>query len=250
MKRIYYVLSSLGFLSLITIGFVKMKTTANLNNEEKYFDILSYEVNLKKSNLQFYSTDDAGNYFKNHKNLKDWLAKKELKLVFAMNGGMYSKNLSPQGLYIENEVQKKPIDQKFEGYGNFYLKPNGVFFITKDGKPTVTVTESFKNYNDVKYATQSGPMLLIDGKIHLKFNKDSENVHIRNGVGVLPNGNVLFAMSKEEITFYRLAQFFKDAGCENALYLDGFVSRTYLPEKDWIQEDGIYGIIIAEVEKL
>jgi len=91
-------------------------------------------------------------------------------------------------------------------------------------------------------------MLLIEGKIHPKFNKDSENLHIRNGVGILPNGNLLFAMSKEEVNFYRLAEFFKDNKCENALYLDGFVSRTFLPSKNWIQEDGNFGVIIGEIE--
>lgn len=253
MKRICFIIFLFALLSLLSIGFVSKHTTPNLNIEEKYSEILSYEVNLKKSNLQFYSTDEAGNYFKNNKNLKDWLGQKKLKLVFAMNGGMYNKDLSPQGLYIENGIQKMPINKKRDGYGNFYMNPNGIFLITKDDEPIVITTENFmklpvRYYNEVKHATQSGPMLLIDGKEHIKFNKASKNVHIRNGVGILPNGNALFAMSKEEVTFYRLAQFFKNAGCENALYLDGFVSRTYLPKKDWVQVDGVYGIIIAEAE--
>jgi len=32
------------------------------------------------------------------------------------------------------------------------------------------------------------------------------------------------------------------------LYLDGFVSRTYLPSQNWKQEGGSFGIIIAEIE--
>lgn len=91
-------------------------------------------------------------------------------------------------------------------------------------------------------------MLLINGTIHPKFNEPSENIQIRNGVGILPNGNLLFAMSKEKINFYHFANFFKNNNCENALYLDGFVSKTYLPSKDWLQTDGKYGIIIAEIE--
>ena len=91
-------------------------------------------------------------------------------------------------------------------------------------------------------------MLLIDGAIHSQFNLNSPNLHIRNGVGVLPDGKILFALSKEKINFYQFAQFFQDNGCQNALYLDGFVSRTYLPSQQWVQEDGKYGIIIAQVE--
>jgi uncharacterized protein YigE (DUF2233 family) len=55
-------------------------------------------------------------------------------------------------------------------------------------------------------------------------------------------------MSKKEVNLYEFAKYFKDAGCKNALYLDGFVSRTYLPEKDWIQIDGNFGVIIGVTE--
>ncbi|WP_242604841.1 phosphodiester glycosidase family protein [Flavobacterium subsaxonicum] len=56
-------------------------------------------------------------------------------------------------------------------------------------------------------------------------------------------------MSKEPINFYDFAQYFKDMGCNNALYLDGYVSRTYLPEQNWIQADGNFGVIIGVTSK-
>ncbi len=88
-------------------------------------------------------------------------------------------------------------------------------------------------------------MLLIDGELHSKFRKGSKNLHIRNGVGILPDGKIICAMSKEKINFYDFATFFKQQGCQNALYLDGFVSRMYLPEKEWEQMDGDFGVIIG-----
>ncbi len=91
-------------------------------------------------------------------------------------------------------------------------------------------------------------MLLIKGAYHQKLKKGSSNLLIRNGVGILPNGNVLFAMSKEKVNFYDLATLFKQKGCKNALYLDGFVSRTYLPSSDWEQLDGNFGVMIGETE--
>jgi len=215
---------------------------------KKFPNILSYEINPKARKLHFYTKDEQGTYFQNHQKLKKWLNDKGEKLVFAMNGGMYEKDLSPQGLYIEKGIEVKAIDTLTHGYGNFYLQPNGVFYLSKNNEPYIVTTQNFQPKDSIQYATQSGPMLLIDGHIHPKFNKKSENVHIRNGVGILPNGNLLFAMSKEKVTFYYLANFFKAYGCQNALYLDGFVSRTYLPAKKWTQEDGIYGIIIAETE--
>ena len=128
--------------------------------------------------------------------------------------------------------------------GNFYLKPNGVFYITDKNIAGISVTEKFDSKN-IKYATQSGPMLLIYSKIHPDFKADSKNLNIRNGVGILPNNKIVFAMSKKEINLYDFANYFKKLGCKNALYLDGFVSRTYLPKEDWFQTDGNFGVMIG-----
>jgi uncharacterized protein YigE (DUF2233 family) len=97
----------------------------------------------------------------------------------------------------------------------------------------------------LNFATPSGPMLVIDGALHPAFQKGSENRHVRNAVGIVPDGRLLFALSKEKINFYDLATFFKDQGCKNALYLDGFVSRVYHPENAVAQMDGNFGIIIG-----
>jgi uncharacterized protein YigE (DUF2233 family) len=91
-------------------------------------------------------------------------------------------------------------------------------------------------------------MLLIDGAIHPAFRKGSQNLNVRNGVGILPDGKALFAMSKTEINLYDFAEWFQRKGCKNALYLDGSVSRTYLPEKNWTQMDGIFGVMIGVTE--
>ncbi|MEO6719284.1 MAG: phosphodiester glycosidase family protein, partial [Ferruginibacter sp.] len=77
------------------------------------------------------------------------------------------------------------------------------------------------------------------------FKKGSANLNVRNGVGILPDNKIVFAMSKKEINFYDFAEYFKSIGCKNALYLDGLISRTYLPEKKWMQIDGNFGVIIG-----
>ncbi len=226
---------------ILYVSFAFINSDINKN-------ILTHEVNLKKANLQFYSTKKNGRPFKNFKNLQKYLRKKSEKLVFAMNGGIYKPNWSPKGLYIENGKVESKIDTITKGYGNFYLQPNGIFYITYDNEGFVCATNKFKNEN-VKFATQSGPLLVIDNQINNKFIKGSKNLHIRNGVGILPNGNVLFAMSLKPISFYDFANFFKSSGCKNALYLDGFVSKTYLPAKGFNNLGGNFGIIIAQTEK-
>lgn len=217
------------------------KTTQQLNDEK----FVNYIVNLKTQNLKFYwKINDSTNYY-NFNTLKKELEINNKELLFAVNGGMYNPDHSPQGLYIENGETLAEIDRQEEGYGNFYLQPNGVFYITKNNKSVVCTTKNFKNNDAINFATQSGPMLVINSAIHPVFKKGSKHLNIRNGVGVLPDGNLLFAMSKEELSLYDFASYFKKNGCENALYLDGFVSRTYLPSKNWIQEDGNFGVIIA-----
>jgi len=208
--------------------------------------LLTYCINLKKQQVKFYWKDDTNQPFRNFENLRTWLSNRGQKLVFAMNGGMYKTDNSPLGLYIDSGKTIAKLNTA-SASGNFYLKPNGVFYITKENTSVVISTERFKSAANIKYATQSGPMLVIDGKIHPEFKQGSSNTNIRNGVGVLANGQVLFVMSKKPINFYDFANYFLKSGCRNALYLDGFVSRTYLPGQKWEQTEGDFGVIIAEI---
>ena len=109
------------------------------------------------------------------------------------------------------------------------------------------LASEFKNNGQIKYATQSGPMLVVNGKMHEGFKK-SKSLYIRNGVGILPNGNVLFAMSKTEITFYDFANYFLEQGCKNALYFDGAISKAFLPAQKWTSQDGRFGVMVGVVE--
>lgn len=207
-------------------------------------DFVFFIANPKQQNVKMYWKDSEGKNYGSIAKLKSFLNQNNSEVLFAMNGGMYKKDKSPQGLFIEKAIVRENLDTA-SGGGNFYLKPNGVFYLRIDKVPIVCKTEDFKGGKAVACATQSGPMLVIDGEIHKAFNKDSKNLNIRNGVGILPNNQVLFAMSKKEINFYEFAEFFKNKGCKNALYLDGFVSRAYCPDQKWIQTDGDFGVIIG-----
>lgn len=209
--------------------------------------MLVFEVDLKVQQIHFYWQNNKGEKLQSIKNLKNFVESKGQSLIFAMNGGMFNKDYSPKGLFVQNHKIQTPLDT-MKGIGNFYLQPNGVFYINKDKVPIICKTGDFANYESVMYATQSGPMLLIYGEINSAFNQSSINLNIRNGVGILPNQKVVFAMSKKEINFYDFARYFQRMGCINALYLDGYVSRAYLPEKEWVQLDGNFGVIIGVVK--
>jgi len=232
--------------SMFLIAFLSAKT--NHENKPQDIEILSYIVDPKKQNIKFFWKDEAGENYGNFLSLKKEIEAKGGKLIFATNGGMYDEKHQPNGLYIENGLLVTPINQIQKGYGNFYLLPNGVFYLEKNGRASITPTTDLKELKHISYATQSGPMLVIGGKIHSQFKKGSKHKNIRNGVGILPDGKILFAMSKEKVNFYDFASYFKKKACKNALYLDGFVSKTYLPLKNWEQTDGDLGVIIGIVE--
>ena len=146
------------------------------------------------------------------------------RLVLGMNAGMYDPDLKPVGLYIEHGRQVKAANTA-DGFGNFHLKPNGVFYLS-GAMAGVTETQAFlKSRRKPDFATQSGPMLVIDGKIHPRFGSYGISTKIRNGVGIGPDGMVVLAISRQGVTFPQFAKLFQEAlRCRNALYLDGSVS--------------------------
>jgi len=147
-------------------------------------------------------------------------------LLFATNAGMFTPEYAPAGLYVESGSQKRPINGLVAGYGNFHLQPNGVFWM-KGGTAHVDTTADYQRLApSPDLATQSGPMLVIGGKLHPKFEDNGSSRYIRNGIGVTGDGKLAVAISEEPVSFGVFARLFRDALlCPNALYFDGSVSR-------------------------
>ena len=158
------------------------------------------------------------------------LAQRGERLGFAMNAGMFQPDLSPVGLYVERGERLAPLVTS-DGPGNFGLLPNGVFCI--GDRFSVVESRSFaKTKPACRYATQSGPMLVIGNKLHPLFKSGSDSLYIRNGVGVSADGQTAwFAISNRAVNFASFARLFRDAlATPNALYFDGSVSRLYAPD--------------------
>ncbi|MDP3195984.1 phosphodiester glycosidase family protein [Tabrizicola sp.] len=153
-------------------------------------------------------------------------------LGFAMNAGMYHRDLAPVGLYVEDGVEKSAIVTS-DGPGNFGLLPNGVFCIG-DGFRVIESRTFKRDRPECRYATQSGPMLVIDGQLHPKLLPGSDSTYIRNGVGVSEDGTrAVFAISNDAVNFHSFARLFRDElGLFEALYFDGNISRLYAPSLD------------------
>lgn len=188
------------------------------------------------SDIRLFLNDEAGKKLGSFDAVNAELSKNGERLVFAMNAGMYEKSRAPVGLYIESGTQHQKINTK-PGPGNFHMLPNGVFWLSQfeDTKATykgagVAATQSYlASFKNVMDATQSGPMLVIDGAIHPTFKPNSTSLKIRNGVG--QKGDTLyFVKSEAPVSFHEFASFYKDElKTSNALYLDGTISRLFAP---------------------
>lgn len=163
--------------------------------------------------------------------LADLLGKQGKHIGFAMNAGMYAPDRRPLGLAVVEGRTIAPLVTA-PGPGNFGMLPNGVFCIGPD-RYRIVETRAFAAAPPAcRYATQSGPMLVIAGKLHPRFLENSDSLYIRNGVGTSADGTrAVFAISDAPVTFYAFATLFRDGlGLRDALFLDGSISRLDAPE--------------------
>lgn len=161
--------------------------------------------------------------------LEAFLGKRASQVAFAMNAGMFGIDGKPIGLAIVEGRQVRAINRRTGG-GNFHLMPNGIFQVHRDGRAEVITTARWRASPSIRIATQSGPMLVIDGKLHPSFSHDGSSRHIRNGVGVNNGGKPLFVISEGDVSLGKFARFFRDGlKCRNALFFDGAVSALWDP---------------------
>lgn len=144
---------------------------------------------------------------------------------------MYDTGSKPIGYYVEGGQRLYPLNTRDAG-GNFYLKPNGVFFGSATGGWRVLASEDFATQVSQRpeFGTQSGPMLLLQGKLHPDISENGTSLKLRNGVGVDPQGRAHFVISDEPVSFGTLALLMRDhVKAKEALFLDGTVSSLWHP---------------------
>ena len=186
----------------------------------------------EEQSLRFFWKRPDGSAYAGLSALRRDLAAQGEQLVFATNGGIFSREMVPMGLYIENGVILSPLNSS-TGSGNFFFKPTGVFTIANNGAQVVE-TEAYRPADPVRLAVQSGPMLVIGGELHPHLFPGNKSRKSRNGVGVDREGRVVFAFSDGCINLHGFGTLFRDRlDCPNALALDGQLSRIYLPERNY-----------------
>ena len=203
---------------------------------------------LPKDDVRLFLNDKTGKIFGQFQKLDTSLKEQGLDIIFATNGGMYHTDRSPVGIYIENFNEFSPLITR-DGPGNFGLLPNGVFCFNKK-KFLILETKKFAQAKiQCQYATQSGPLLVIDGKIHPNFIKNGTSKFVRSGVGISRDGlKAIFLISNQAVNFHHFASTFLDHfKIDNALYLDGNISRLYSPKLNRIDFGFDIGPIVAVV---
>ncbi len=221
-----------------------------------------YRFDPAKEKLEIFLGDPPGqaNTFPK---LEKRLNAKCRQLRFAVNAGIFEPTFLPSGLHISegktivklNLTDFKKTKQSLYT-PNFWLKPNGVFFLRKDGTAAVVESHKYATMRESPIlATQSGPMLVGGGKIHPVLTADSTSRRHRNGVGVTKNGEIIFACTYRDrekgiINLYNTAAFFRDKlGCPNVLYLDGDISYIYIRgETGPVERSNLFSGILAVTE--
>jgi uncharacterized protein YigE (DUF2233 family) len=207
------------------------------------------EVDLRKHTVRLYWKRSDGTPYAYLSALPRSLEGGVGRLLFATNAGMFDPALKPVGLYVEQGRELVHVNT-LSGYA-FHMKPNGIFFVSGD-KAAVAETGAFlKQRHRTDLATQSGPMLVMNGRVHPRFDRRSTSLKPRNGVGVRPDGKVLFAISQGEVSFDAFARLFRDAlKCPNALFLDGgSASNLYAPTLNRLGNIVSLGPMLAVFER-
>lgn len=243
-----------GVLSFSAFAADSSHTNAplGLRHERICYRDMGYDVvwvDTTQADLRLFWKRPDGEPHANFRNLARWCEEQGKTLVFATNAGIYAKDRTPLGLHVSGGEMLRPLN-KGNGGGNFFLKPNGVFFISGQGAAILETKEYDAAARSPILAVQSGPLLMNRGAIHHRFIPDSDSRYVRNGVGVDDKGLVVFAVSMLPVNFQDFALLFRDRlNCADALYLDGAISGMYAPFAGR-QDTGLeYVGILAVTEK-
>ncbi len=217
--------------TLVTLGAVLWAAQAaavtceKLTHEDKRYTICEVDAS---EDLRLFLNDENGDLLGHFSTVNEALEPQGKRLAFAMNAGMYHDDRAPVGHYVEDGQEQMRVIPN-AGPGNFGLLPNGVLCIRETRADVFETLEFVEQAPQCRFATQSGPMLVIDGELHPRFLPDSTSRYIRNGVGTSSDGRrAVFAISEDSVTFHEFGRLFRDVlEMPNALFLDGNISRMY-----------------------
>ncbi len=247
--RIPETMNKLLFLPLVLTGILSAAPASETLIERNGTQFRTYTVN--PANLELHWLGPDGKPFHQFRSLQKHLASQGRRLRFVMNAGIFEQGGIPSGLLVADGNVQHPLNTS-AGKGNFFLQPNGVFFVDAAGAHVLSTQDYAKQPRSPRIAVQSGPLLLQRGRIHPVFRAESTSRLHRNGVGVLPDGRVLFAITvfgqDRYPNLHEFADFFRSQGCKDALFLDGDISRMTVDPKGDIPPENYFAALFAVSE--
>lgn len=135
------------------------------------------------------------------------LAKKTGALI-AINGGFFSPEYESLGLIVQNGQEINKL--KWTSWWHI--------FQMRRFKPQIITKQEYNLIPDIEMAIESGPRLLIDGKMpQLK-----PSIAERSAIGISQDGKVILASTEGALlSLSDFAENLKKIGCYDALNLDG-----------------------------
>lgn len=182
--------------------------------------------------------------------IQGWADGEEIgNVAFAMNGGAFGDDLRPLGYFVRDSERLSELNRG-DGDGNFFMKPNGVFFGTGENW-RILEAEAFVRTVGTRpeFGTQSGPMLVIDGELHPEIAENGSSRAIRNGVGIGEDGKAHFVISDAPLSFGQLARFYRDElDVPNALFLNANTSSLWDPASGRMDDRRVGPILVVETQ--
>ena len=220
----------LGLLIALIAQSTPAATLASYGQNDQVIDACL--LNLSQDTVRMFWHGADGSVLGSFERLGAHLTAQNEKLICATNAGIYGMDLRPIGLYVEASRVLRKLNTRKDAYGNFYLQPNGVFLLADNEAVILTTDEIASEWEArlpfIRYATQSGPILLRSGQINPLFTQGSDNRVVRNAACTLTAGNFALVKSRFPINFYDFTRQLRDKlSCRDALYLDGSISQLY-----------------------
>jgi uncharacterized protein YigE (DUF2233 family) len=251
MKRVFLATAlSTFFLSVPGVPAAAQDSKACLRYNFENSPFLACAFDSRTEELRLVSSGGGGRRLGNLQALEKSLGADSGRVLFAMNAGMFDPDGMPVGLYMENGIVKHDLNTQ-SGSGNFYLKPNGVFWMDSARGVRVDASDIYLVRNQgAVWATQSGPMLVVAGKLNPQFDPDGASRYVRNGVGIRDLHHAVFAISDTPVSFGKLARFFRDEqSCHDALYFDGAISSIWVPALHRQDRGAALGPMVVELAR-
>lgn len=252
MRKGLALLFTIALCALLTLPFVSSRAAPKTTDGG--FNLQTFEsrgnrytvatVDLRRVQLKLFWKDSSGKKLGSLSSLEAYLTKNGRTFLAGMNAGIFDQTATPLGLHVERGVTLHALKTRRNGYGNFYLQPNAVFYVDKTGAHILETLSFERSRPAALEATQSGPALLLSGNVHPAFQSGSDNRLARNAVGVTSRNVVQLVISDSWVNFADMARFMQDTlKCTDALYLDGNISKLRVPGSR--DEDGDFAGMIG-----